>query len=45
MAGATDGWIVLDHIGGYETFKALQIMVPGLRKAGFTLTTVSDLLN
>ena len=45
MAGASDGWIVLDHIGGYETYKALQIMVPGLRKAGFTLTTVSDLLN
>ncbi len=45
MAGATDGWIVLDHLGGYETYKALQIMVPGLRKAGFTLTTISDLLN
>jgi peptidoglycan/xylan/chitin deacetylase (PgdA/CDA1 family) len=45
MAGAKDGWIVLDHIGGYETFDALKIMVPGLRKAGFTLTTVSDLLN
>jgi peptidoglycan/xylan/chitin deacetylase (PgdA/CDA1 family)/LysM repeat protein len=45
MAGAEDGWIVLDHLGGYETYKALQIMVPGLRRAGFTLTTVSDLLN
>jgi peptidoglycan/xylan/chitin deacetylase (PgdA/CDA1 family) len=45
MAGAKDGWIVLDHIGGYETYEALKIMVPGLRKAGFTLTTISDLLN
>ncbi|HET8587111.1 MAG TPA: polysaccharide deacetylase family protein [Candidatus Limnocylindria bacterium] len=45
MAGAKDGWIVLDHIGGYETYEALKIMVPGLRKAGFTLTTISDLLH
>lgn len=45
MAGAKDGWIVLDHLGGYETYEALKIMVPGLRKAGFTLTSISDLLN
>ncbi len=45
MAGAKDGWIVLDHLGGYETLDALKIMVPGLRKAGFTLTSISDLLN
>jgi peptidoglycan/xylan/chitin deacetylase (PgdA/CDA1 family) len=45
MAGATDGWIVLDHLGGYETLDALKIMVAGLRKAGFTLTSISDLLN
>ncbi len=42
---AQDGSIVLDHLGGYETLKALQIMVPGLRDRGFTLTTISDLLN
>ncbi len=45
MAGARDGWIVLDHLGGYETLEALKIMVPGLRRSGFTLTSVSDLLN
>jgi peptidoglycan/xylan/chitin deacetylase (PgdA/CDA1 family) len=45
MSRAQDGSIVLDHLGGYETLKALQIMVPGLRERGFTLTTISDLLN
>ncbi len=42
---AQDGSIVLDHLGGYETLTALQIMVPGLRQRGFSLTTISDLLS
>ncbi|MDQ2941391.1 MAG: polysaccharide deacetylase family protein [Chloroflexota bacterium] len=42
---AQDGSNVLMHIGGYETLDALQIMVPGLRDRGFTLTSLSDLLN
>ncbi len=42
---AHDGSNVLMHIGGYETLNALRIMVPGLRDRGFTLTSLSDLLN
>jgi peptidoglycan/xylan/chitin deacetylase (PgdA/CDA1 family) len=42
---AQDGSNVLMHIGGYETLDALRIMVPGLRERGFTLTSLSDLLN
>jgi peptidoglycan/xylan/chitin deacetylase (PgdA/CDA1 family) len=41
--GATSGSIVLMHLGGYETFDALQSMIDGLRSRGFTLATVSDL--
>ena len=40
-----DGSNVLMHIGGYETLDALRIMVPGLRERGFSLTSLSDLLN
>ena len=42
---AEGGSNVLMHLGGYETFDALRIMVPGLRDRGFTLTALSDLLN
>jgi peptidoglycan/xylan/chitin deacetylase (PgdA/CDA1 family) len=42
---AEGGSIVLMHLGGYETLDALEIMVPGLRERGFTLTSLSDLLN
>ncbi len=42
---AVNGSIVLDHLGGYETLKALQIMVPALRQRGFTLTSISDLFD
>jgi peptidoglycan/xylan/chitin deacetylase (PgdA/CDA1 family) len=42
---AEGGSNVLMHLGGYETLAALQIMVPGLRDRGFTLTSLSDLLN
>jgi peptidoglycan/xylan/chitin deacetylase (PgdA/CDA1 family) len=42
---AEGGSNVLMHLGGYETLPALQIMVPGLRDRGFTLTSLSDLLN
>ena len=33
------------HLGGYETYQAVQIMVPALRERGLLLTSVSDLLN
>jgi peptidoglycan/xylan/chitin deacetylase (PgdA/CDA1 family) len=42
---AEGGSNVLMHLGGYETLGALRIMVPGLRDRGFTLTSLSDLLN
>jgi hypothetical protein len=33
------------HLGGYETFEALQILVPALRERGLLLTSISDLLS
>jgi len=42
---AEGGSNVLMHLGGYETFDALRIMVPGLRDRGFVLTSLSDLLH
>lgn len=45
VSNARDGSIVLMHLGGYETFEALKIMIPGLRDRGFRLTSLSDLLN
>ena len=42
---AVDGSNVLFHLGGYETLDALRIIVPGLRDRGFTLTSLSDLLD
>ena len=44
ITNATDGSVVLMHLGGYETLDALQLMVPGLRDRGFLLTSLSDLL-
>jgi peptidoglycan/xylan/chitin deacetylase (PgdA/CDA1 family) len=43
--GAVDGSNVLFHLGGYETLDALHLIVPALRDRGFTLTSLSDLLN
>ncbi|HEX6655984.1 MAG TPA: polysaccharide deacetylase family protein [Candidatus Limnocylindria bacterium] len=42
---ARGGSNVLMHLGGYETLDALKIMIPALRDRGFTLTSLSDLLN
>ena len=42
---AVNGSNVLFHLGGYETLDALHLIVPGLRDRGFTLTSLSDLLN
>jgi peptidoglycan-N-acetylglucosamine deacetylase len=44
ITNATDGSVVLMHLGGYETLDALKLMVPGLRDRGFLLTSLSDLL-
>ena len=45
VGGAVNGSVVLMHLGGYETFDALQITVPALRHHGFTLTSISDQLD
>jgi peptidoglycan-N-acetylglucosamine deacetylase len=42
---SVDGSNVLFHLGGYETLESLRLIVPGLRDRGFTLTSLSDLLN
>lgn len=42
---AASGSNVLFHLGGYETLDALALIIPGLRDRGFTLTSLSDLLN
>jgi putative cell wall-binding protein len=45
VSNAVNGSNVLFHLGGYETLAALQQMVPVLRDRGFSLTTLSDLLD
>jgi peptidoglycan/xylan/chitin deacetylase (PgdA/CDA1 family) len=42
---AVNGSNVLFHLGGYETLRSLELIVPGLRDRGFTLTSLSHLLN
>jgi len=42
---SVNGSNVLFHLGGYETLESLRLIVPGLRDRGFTLTSLSDLLN
>ncbi len=44
IGNAVNGSNVLFHLGGYETLDALRLIVPGLRDRGFTLTSLSDLL-
>ena len=41
---AQGGSIVLMHLGGYETFKALPRIVNGVRAGGFELVTLDELL-
>jgi peptidoglycan/xylan/chitin deacetylase (PgdA/CDA1 family) len=43
--GSVNGSNILFHLGGFETLDALHLIVPGLRDRGFTLTSLSDLLN
>ena len=45
ISNAVNGSNVLFHLGGYETRDALHLIVPGLRERGFTVTSLSDLLN
>ncbi|HET9614427.1 MAG TPA: polysaccharide deacetylase family protein [Candidatus Limnocylindrales bacterium] len=41
---AQSGSIVLMHLGGYETYKALPRIVAGLRAEGYRLVTLDELL-
>ncbi|HUF06163.1 MAG TPA: polysaccharide deacetylase family protein [Candidatus Binatia bacterium] len=45
VGNAVNGSNVLFHLGGYETLDSLRLIVRGLRDRGFTLTSLSDLLN
>jgi peptidoglycan/xylan/chitin deacetylase (PgdA/CDA1 family) len=45
VSRAVAGSNVLMHLGGYETLAALPTMVQGLRDRGFTITSISDLLD
>jgi peptidoglycan/xylan/chitin deacetylase (PgdA/CDA1 family) len=44
LGNAQGGSIVLMHLGGYETLKALPRIVDGLHAAGFDLVTLDELL-
>ncbi|HEX8025875.1 MAG TPA: polysaccharide deacetylase family protein, partial [Candidatus Limnocylindrales bacterium] len=44
LANAGNGSIVLDHLGGYETYAALPRVVAGLQAAGYELVTIPELL-
>jgi len=45
LSGATPGSIVLLHLGGYRTLDALPPLVAELRARGYTLSTLSDMLD
>jgi peptidoglycan-N-acetylglucosamine deacetylase len=44
LGNAQGGSIVLMHLGGYETFKALPRVVEGLQTAGYDLVTLDRLI-
>ncbi len=44
IGNAVNGSNVLFHLGGYETLQSLELIVPGLRDRGFSVTSLSDLL-
>jgi peptidoglycan/xylan/chitin deacetylase (PgdA/CDA1 family) len=43
-AKATGGSIVLMHLGGYETYAAVQVLVPWLRSHGYQLVDLHEML-
>ncbi len=44
LRGASDKGIVLMHVGGYQTVNALPEIIEGLRKDGYKLVKVNDML-
>ncbi len=45
LSKASSGAIVLMHLGGYHTADALPTLIQALRQRGYTLTTLSDMLD
>jgi peptidoglycan/xylan/chitin deacetylase (PgdA/CDA1 family) len=44
LANSRGGSIVLNHLGGYNTYAALPRVVAGLQAAGYNLVTLDELL-
>lgn len=44
LENASDNGIILMHVGGYETVKALPEIIDGLRSEGYILVKVNDML-
>lgn len=44
LSNATDKGIVLMHVGGYQTVNALPDIIEGLRKDGYKLVKVNDMV-
>lgn len=44
LNNASDGGIILMHVGGYETVNALPEIIDGLRAKGYELVKVEDML-
>jgi len=44
LENARSGSIVLMHLGGYETYEALPVIVEGLLARGFELANLDELL-
>jgi peptidoglycan/xylan/chitin deacetylase (PgdA/CDA1 family) len=44
LGNIQNGSIILCHFGGYNTFEALQILIPELQNRGYEITTVSDIV-
>jgi peptidoglycan/xylan/chitin deacetylase (PgdA/CDA1 family) len=44
LDNASDGGIILMHVGGYETINALPGIIEGLESEGYELVKVEDML-
>ena len=44
LDNASNGGIILMHVGGYETINALQEIITGLKSKGYELVKVNDML-
>jgi peptidoglycan/xylan/chitin deacetylase (PgdA/CDA1 family) len=44
LDNATDGGIILMHVGGYHTVEALPEIITGLKNKGYEIVTVNSML-